>query len=523
MSASDALVWSIDCNPAAAATPSSAPLYSPAKVVERSIDGSGDAATPTPQSWILRRWDAATTDRLNEAHWQGAYGEPINHDLAHDLPTLRARVAYEVSNNPNLEGVVNTHATDVVGPEGPSLQIQSDSDKYSDRLEAFFREWSEQCDIAGQLGLVDMLQLWIKGLWTSGDLLSQEVTDETSSFPAQMRLHCLHASRLDTPPQLYGDANVALGVRRNRYGRPLTYYITDPTYSGPFQMETGRSSPIPADLIYHGYLRAEPGQVRGFPLAASALPAMADLRDYDLQVLDAARAAADTGVWFTNLNPDGVKWQGESGLEIEYKRRVNRTAPPGWDVKQLQPGQPGAQYIEHRRERMAEFGRAVAMPLMLIRLDSSDHNYSSARFDQQVYVRHLQVIQSWIGRRFLNRMVKVLGRELQLAGELPAMPRGEVRLMWTWPRPPHVDPTKERAAERIGLQNRTLTFADACHQNGHSEDEVIASWIRTREKLKTAGFSPEEIAAFLGNVTAKPAAANQGPGSRQPNAARQPA
>jgi hypothetical protein len=148
---------------------------------------------------------------------------------------------------------------------------------------------------------------------------------------------------------------------------------------------------------------------------------------------------------------------------------------------------------------MVEFGRAAAIPLMMIRLDSSEHNYSSARFDHQVYVRTLEMWRSWIARRQLNRMVRVIARELQLARELPPMPR-DAKFVWGWSQPPHVDPKKELDAERIGLQNRTLTFAEACHSYARNEEDVIASWARTLNLLKTSGFTDDQISAFLSGL-----------------------
>lgn len=503
------LTWSIDtlaAPPVSAPTPK--PTSRPAGLVERAIDGSGSPADPLPSgARILRRWEAATTDRLNEAHWADAHGQPIDADLATDLPTLRARAAHEYHNNPIVEGVVTTHAIDVVGSEGPTLEVVCDDDRYAARLQSRWEEWTELCDYNGEMSLVEILQLWCRQLWTAGSLLGQEVTDDTgSAFPAMVRTHVLHANRLETPWGMHGDRSVAFGIRRTQSGRPITYYISEPEFFGPHQMATGKYTPVPADMIYHGFIRHEPGQSVGSPLLASALPAVAHLRDYDMSVLDAAKLAADRSEWFVNLDPTGEKFEPDGSFEEKHKRMVTRAAPPGWDVRAHDATHPTAQYVEHRKERMAEIGRAAAMPLMLIRLDSSQHNYSAARFDHQGYIRHLESWQAWLGRVALTRMARTLARELELAGDL-RRPRGPVKFYWIWQPPPKGDPVKERAAERMGLQNRTLTFADACRLQNLQEDEVIASWAKTRKKLAAAGFSPDEIAAFLMTSLRTPAGA----------------
>lgn len=498
-----------------------------AGIVERSLTGDGKPADPIPAgARIMRRWEGAQTDRLNEAQWAGAHGTPIDVDLASDLTTLRARAAHEYHNNPIVEGLVTTHAVDVVGSEGPSLEVVSDDDQYNQELQDLFAEWAQMCDYNGELSLVDILQLWVRQQWTAGSLLGQEVTDQTGSlFPVTYRVHVLHADRLETPWGMQGDPNVAFGIRRTQSGRPLTYYISQPRYFGPYRMATGEFDPIPADMIYHGFIRSEPGQSVGYPLLASALPTIADLRSYDQSVLDAARLAADRSEWFVNIDPQGEKFLPEDGtsFEVAHKRMVTRAAPPGWDVRSHDATHPTAQYADHRKERMAELGRAAAMPLMLIRLDSSQHNYSSARFDHQGYCRHVESWQAWLGRTVLNRMCWTLAREASLSRVIRPKPE-RAKLYWNWQPPPKGDPVKERAAERMGLQNRTLTFADACRLQNLQEEEVIASWARTRKRLVDAGFTPEEIAAFMGTVARLGPGASgpgaSGPGSRQPNDAR---
>jgi len=508
--------WSIDTLSLA---PSSGPVSKftrPAGIPERSIDGSGSPASPIPSgAKILRRWDAAVTDRNNEAQWQDAHGQPIDSDLAVDLPTLRARAQHEYHNNPTVEGVVTTHAIDVVGSHGPSLEVQSSDDRYNNRLEAFWREWCELCDYNNEMSLVDILQLWVRQMWTAGSILGQEVSDQTrSSFPATFRTHVIHADRLETPWGMTGDPNIAFGIRRSESGMPITYYIAQPKFFGAFRYETGKFDAVPADMIFHGYIRSEPGQSVGYPLLASALPAIRDLRSYDQSVLDAARLAADRSEWFVNINPDGEKFEPPESFEEKHRRMVTRAAPPGWDVRAHDANHPTATYVEHRKERMAELGRAAAMPLMLIRLDSSGHAYSAARFDDQGYTRHIDSWQAWLGRRALNRMVKTLRRELELAGELPTAPQ-DLHLLWNWQPRPKGDPVKERAAERMGMQNKTLTFAEACRLQNRQEEDVIASWARTKRRLEAAGFTPEEIVAWIGGMMKQ-----SGPASRVPNDAR---
>lgn len=449
------------------------------------LDASGrpfPRQAPPPTS--LRGWQAARVDRLNQAHWQHAHGMPINEDLRRDLQTLCTFCEFEAQNNPMVAGVIATHANDVVGPDGPTLQIHSDNDAYNTALEQIHEEWFAMPDFLGQLSGADMLKLDVRLKWTRGEYLEQFV-DAGPDWMIGLRLHAIAPRRLSTPPGRMLDTQ--LGISLDKFGRPLAYWIEDIDERSPFGW-TGRyidPAPGPADII-HGFERLEPGQVRGVPLLASALDCIADLRDYDAQVLDAARNAADYGVYFytdhPNLDPIIVN---ES---IEIERRMATTAPPGWKPSMVQATQPTTNYVEFRSERQRDIGRPVGMPLMSIRLDSSQHSYSSARFDGQVYQRGCVSIRSQLEREKLNRCLDLLAREAEMAGLIPPRPR-RVKYAWTWMPFPHVDPAREMLAAQLRLQTGISSLSDEIAATGGNIETLAAKRKRDAEVLAAAGFT----------------------------------
>lgn len=392
----------------------------------------------------LRRFDAAQTHRLNKSHWMKADGETINESLSRDLPLLRDRTIHECQNNPFLAGVVETHKTDIVGSNGPTLQVQSDDERYNREIEAGWYEWFENPELTGQLSGVDCLQQDVGMLWMCGEFLDQVVADPDGDPKKPIsRLHPIHPRRLDTPSDRF-DTSIAMGIRRNQWGKPLSYFVaTFADDQGLLRTQTEMRE-IPADQVIHGFRHFEPGQVRGFPLAAPALQVIADVRDFDAATLRAARIAAEFGVLLYSDHSDiapivvneSVDWEGG----------VVRTIPPGWKPQQISPQHPGITYTDFRHERLRELGRPVNMPLMMVLLDSNGHNYSSARFDGQLYNRSVQSLQAWLTRVKLSRLFRLVEPEIRLLRKLrrPAV----VEQSWTWPVAPHVDPQKE--AEAIG-------------------------------------------------------------------------
>lgn len=454
------------------------------RAVERPVDQLArerEAAADEPMT--LRRWEAAETHRLNKAHWANAHGNSINTDLYLDLEQLRARCTYEIHNNPMLAGVVETYVTDMVGDSGPQLQVLSDDEDYNTAAEDLWANafWP-QVTADGKLSGVDWLKQSLRLFWAAGENFDQIVTVRGREIP--VAVNPVHPRRLATPYELSGKRNVTLGIQHDQYGTPERYYIVKYEQFGAFEYRTDQFQPLPPDDVHHTFKSLEPGQMRGVPWAAPSLPVIADLRDYDQQVMDAARLAAAQSLWFYTDHPEApFMLVNESTM---LSRGEARTAPPGWKPHSLPSTQPAAQYLDFRRERMRELGRPVGMPLMSILLDSAKHNYSSARFDGQVYRRILGSDQRWLERDKINPLYWQVMRDAELARRIPPRPR-RVVLHWTWPTMPHVDPQKEQNGDRMGLENG-LPWDLYLQKHGITLDDAIAMYKRLRQRLEREGL-----------------------------------
>lgn len=479
---------------------------------------SGEAADQGPL--VMRRWEAAKSDRLNQAHWKGALGQSINADLMADLPTLWTRCSLETANNPILEGMIRSHAVDIVGKHGPTLQVISDNPRYSQALEKVWRAWFKRPEATGRKTGPAVLRGMVRCYWTRGESLTRFVSDPDGPGPFQTRLSLLEPTWMATPPGEFGNPLTLLGVSRNRYGRPIRYWCLKPEAVLGTVLSFMQYESVPPDMILHFYEVLEEGQARGVPWMAPSLPAIADLRDYDTQVLDAARAAADTGIFFWSNHPD-VQFQAFNE-SVEIERRTQSFIPPGYQVTQIQPGQPAAQYVDYRRERFRDWGRPVHMPLHRIRLDSSEHNYSSARMDELIYEGGIEMIRSDLLEPQLDRIVEEVAREAELlaaAGMLDpilADPRPDVQTAWIWQPLPKADPEKEAKARQINLAMGLDTWSELLAQDGKDPEAHVARLQADNVLLVGADLPPVEIhPGRLGPAKAAPA-------EDQPSAENQP-
>lgn len=441
--------------------------------IRRVFGGTSDGA---------RAWDAAKTSRLNESQWVKANGETINNKIGEDLVTLRNRAIDEAERNPFVEGMIETYVSSVVGVDGPALQVQSDDTAFNEWSEQTWWKWWESPDANAMLAGVDMLRQAVRSLWVCGEFVWSITGDESVS--PQMRILDIHPRRLKSPLAGALDGKMREGVERDDMGKAVRYYIESFMSSEQYGRTAGEIKPYEAENVIHGFKQREPGQVRGIPWLAPVLQTCADLRCYDEQVLDAARAAADMAVLLHTDHPDATYVAVNESTTVE--RRTIRTLPPGWKASQMNAAQPAAQYGDYRAERLREIGRPVNMPLMMVRLDSSNHNYSSARFDGQLYSRGVAATQRWLVRICLDRLVNRLLREAALADGVTAPDTYELR--WTWEAMPHVDPSKEASAAEMALAINTTTLADVCATGGKDWEQVLKQRAREKAMEKQLGL-----------------------------------
>ena len=440
--------------------------------------------------WMERHWEAGETNRLNEAHWEWAESSdrPLNDWISEQGAAIRARSTYEARQNGTISGMVSTLADDVIGPDGPTLEIQSDNTAYNDAAEAVWKAWFKAPTFRQNVSGASLLRLWVENLPKCGEFIAQIATDPMADGPVKLRLRPKHPRELVSPYDRTGDPRMVMGVEFNNteLDRPVRYWMSRPAGDG----YNTTIDPWPADLVIHEFMLKEEGQARGFPWLTPSLAPAADLRDYDDQVQDAARLMADQACLLYNTDPTEQAMTPES---TTFERRTIKMAPPGWQPFSMNAALPPVQYPDYRAERQREIGRPMSMPLMIMRLDASKHNYSSARFDGQSWARFVQFVQFFLSGTeksygTLNRLVDLILAEARFAvPELRTTPPGVI-YDWTWPVRPHVDPAKEGSATETRMNTFQASLTEERAAQGKSIDSLISSLVKEKEKFEKAGL-----------------------------------
>lgn len=436
--------------------------------------------------------------------WGMATDNPLDDDIETFGQRIRSKSIHESRNSSIVAGVIRSHCTAVVGADGPTLDLQSVDDsaaaeRWCNQAEAVWNEWTGQmaeftvdsshyysrCEASGKLRYADLLTQWVGLLWTCGEYLGvqAEDPDAPTNDPIRWRIMNLHPSRLVQPDHWHSDKNTRLGIRKNRLGRHVGYWISNDRSSW-----SKNGAEYPDRQVYHGYLQTEPEQTRGIALMNTCIDTAGNIRDYDTQVLAAARAAAGMALFAFTRHPDAPYFEiPKDDRQQRYRQAALNHLAPGWELGSLNSHQPTANYKEHRTERMAEIGRPAGMPGLVVRQDASGHNYSSARFDYAQFIEVIKVFQGWLTWQVVERNRREVLSTAILNGRLARPPKG-VTAIYTWPRPQPIDELKSADAEAAELLNGTLSFTEACKRRGTTAQRVVLQRKKDKRLLESNGL-----------------------------------
>jgi lambda family phage portal protein len=450
-----------------------------------------------------RSYDAAATTRHNSNHWLFADNRDADSTIFQDLPTLRNRTRYECRNSCYFAGIADTLANDIVGT-GPTPQLDSKNENINE-IEDKFTEWMLNCDFEGSESLGDLLRL-VGGMQQceSGEgLLAFKNLITTSPREVALRLLAIEPDRLVTPWIMAGAAMINNkfrdGIEFDDNGRPAFYYILK-THPGNM-LSIGNITDfdkVPADQIIHLYRKNRPGQSRGVPWLAPALPLGAIIRRFTLATAEGAEQAANSsGILKTDTDKDDED-KYLAGEEIEIPRNSWLTISKDSDLTQVKPEHPATTYEMFKNQIINEIARCINMPFNVAACNSADYNYASGRLDWQTYYRFVGVIRRWIENKALIRIFRVWYREaLLVRGYLKYATNDPIGLHWHWPGAKHVDPLKEANSQNVQIGDMMTTYSDEYAEKGQDWERQFKQIAKEKALMKELDLKPEDVSKAL--------------------------
>lgn len=480
------------------------------QAIERGAATAKQGAVET----FLRNWDSANNNRITQGHWAEKRDAKINEDIANELETIRSRSRYEIQNNGWVEGVMESMVTDIVGKNGPVLQISAPKGSQAElqrarQAEKIWNEWWANPDISGTNSGVDLLGVGIRSWFRSGEFFWHIVSSREDTA-VKTRLQALSPERIVDPYTGKQSPLQSNGITFNENWRPISYTVSEGTPSENSYDDGYSTREIPARSMLHFFIQKEEGQSRGTPVLASVLNIIAQMRDFESDTMQAVRMAAMLAILLESDDTDAQVPPLTGSMDLE--RGMMTALPPGVTATQVNPQHPSSNFTAFTDHCLSEIFRPVGAPLMIAKLDSKEHSFSSARFDGQTYDRNIKSIQGVLDRKIMNKLLGIVFREAQLTRNIQLPANWSAK--WVWPTRPHVDPGKEASANETLLKNGITSKAEWAAANGSDIDQVNAA--RERENLSPIPVFQQEINAQDKTAEAAQTAAQPQPEPEEP-------
>lgn len=466
---------------------------------------------------VRARYDAAQLTPENKNHW--AMSDGLSADAAASpgvRRVLRNRARYEVANNTYASAMVDLIAIDCIGT-GPRLQMNSAlGDTLAQQIEDMFGEWAQA------IGLAEKLRTMRATRVVDGEAFGMLTNNPEIPTPVQLDIRLLEAEQVASTQLALLDTNQVDGIRFDGFGNPIEYDVLKVHPGGMGFGLSGESDKIPAAQMVHFFIAKRPGQRRGVPGLTPALPLFAQLRRWTLSVLAAAETASDfAALLYTDMPPDGEAAPSKPFESLEIERRMMTTIPAGWKMGQFKAEQPVSTYKEFKLAILDEIARAELVPANLLRGNSSEFNFSSAKLDGTPYKRVVEVDRQRIQTQVLDRIFYAWKREAVLIeGYLPQTLRtisANWSHSWVWPSVETGNPKDEADCASQRIANGTSTQAAEAAALGRDWQEINEQQEREMKDRKARGLPdpnaiPVAVAApAAADPNAKPATKGKKP------------
>ena len=464
------------------------------------------AAPSFPARNPLRRgFAAAKTTTLTE-RWTRT-PVPIDHVVHMELRSLRARSREQAQNNDYLRRFVAMCKSHVVGPDGVILQARASSAKGKpDRLanaaiEAAWREWSrpENCDVTGHSSFAEQQRILIAAVAVDGEVFVRKV----ARGPFGLQLQHIDPERVpvDYNDRFQNGNVIQAGIEYDSYGAPVAYHVqsdTNPEYYG-----SGRGFVrVPADEIYHLFVREWVGQKRGFPWASTALLRLNMLGGYEDAALVNARVGAAKMGFIETPSGDGYIGDDEDAqgnIIAEAEPGVFEEVPAGTQFHEFNPQYPNGEFGDFVKAALRGIASGLGVSYHKLANDLEGVNYSSGRLGELEDREIWKTIQQWFIDTFLRRVYDdwiksaLIRQKITVAGRPLKVERLEKfrRVSWQPRRWQWVDPQKEVNAQKVAIELGLRSRSDIIREQGRDPEDVWAEIAREREVMAAMGIDPD--------------------------------
>lgn len=417
---------------------------------ERAVGGGLEGAERTNRETY--RWDAAIISPDRQIN-------PVKEDAD-------ARSRDSVQNDGYAMGAVSTHRDSIVGAQY-RLNAQPDyeaigadeawAEEFQRVVESRFNLLSDSeqnwLDASRMNTLTGMTRLVVGGFLMTGEGLGTVEWIRENDRPWATAIQLISPSRLSNPQGVSDSKTLRRGIRKDRYGRPISYSIQSahPTdwYLNPDALtwqEIPAAKPWGRKQVIHIIEQLQPDQSRGIADMVSVLKQMRMTKNFQEVVLQNAVVNASYAAAIESELPTDVVYQslgaGQKGFgEMlgqymsalgDYAGNAKNLAIDGVKLPHLFPGTklnmkpmgtPGGVGSDFEQSLLRHTAAALGLSYEQFSKDYTQTNYSSARASMNETWKYMQGRKKAVADRFANNVYALTFEEDLNAGLVP-LPKG---------------------------------------------------------------------------------------------------
>jgi lambda family phage portal protein len=442
---------------------------------------------------LLQGWDTSSSS--------------IDHYLQSELRPLRSRSRKMVRANPYGKRFIVTIKSNVVGPNGVTIQSQSTRVKpgvgevldtpANDAIEAAFADWAQRhCDFHGKQTFVDLQNIAIASAAQDGEFIFRKEYGGKYGF----QLRCIDPELLDVRKNepLKNGGEIRLGVEYDSAGRVAAYWFREKQFG---QYDMGNSIRVVARHIIHGFIGEWPDQSRGIPWMHSGLERAKHLEKYEESAIVKARSTASTMAVIKTRDGDdpytGDDGEAEDGVTLDQFEAGTIKDIGNHDIVNLDSDYPHQMYGAFVKTQLQGIASGLGISYHTLANDLEGVNYSSIRAgvleDREIFkalqnwfIRCfvLPVYEEWLSYCWLKGMIKIGTRPLArpLDEYMAAHYQGR---RWAW-----VDPAKDGSANQLAINERLKSRSQIMREQGDDPESVWREIQRDNEMMAYLGIQP---------------------------------
>ncbi|MCB0249845.1 MAG: phage portal protein [Anaerolineae bacterium] len=427
----------------------------------------------------------------------------IDYYLQSELRELRARSRKMVRANPYGKRFIATIKSNVVGPNGVSIQAQTTRSRKgdldvpaNDAIEAAFKDWgTRHCDYHGKSTWVDLQHMAISCAAQDGEFIFEKVQAGKYGF----QLKSIDPELLDVRKNhtTKGGGEVRLGVEYDKSGRVVAYHFRKKQNN---DYDSGDSYSIVANRIFHGFISEWPDQSRGAPWMHASLERSKHLEKYDESAIVKARSTASTmAVLRTTTGEDAYEGDEEyaDGVTLDQYEAGTIKDIGNREIVNLDSDYPHQMYAQFVKAQLQGIASGLGVSYHALSNDLEGVNYSSIRAgvleDREVFkglqnwfIRCLiqPVFEEWLLNAWARRVITIGTRPLNRPPEDYLQAHYQPR-RWAW-----VDPQKDGAANKLAIDERLKSRSQIMREQGDDPESVWREIHRDEQMMKKLGIQP---------------------------------